>query len=160
MIVALDVDYKTEAQAAAVVFANWASPTSSARYTSIIQNPEPYESGQFFKRELPCLLSVLGLIPDVLSHIIIDGYVTLADGKPGLGKRLYDVVQIPVIGVGKTAFHDAKDAVSVVRNAAKPLYVTSVGLPVQDAARLIQGAHGPYRLPTMIKLADTLARAR
>ena len=47
----------------------------------------------------------------------------------------------------------------VVRGGARrPLYVTAAGLPVADAAALVAGMAGRYRLPDAVRRADALAR--
>ena len=69
-------------------------------------------TGEFYRRELPCLLAVLQNIPkpDV---IVIDGYVWLGSGHSGLGAHLYDALNQTgaVVGVAKSRFHSA-DAVA------------------------------------------------
>ncbi len=64
----------------------------------------PYQPGQFFERELPALRAVL-TDPAGIALIIVDGYADLdPHGRPGLGAHLHADVNIPVIGVAKTAF--------------------------------------------------------
>ena len=64
----------------------------------------------------------------------------------------------PVIGVAKTSFVGAT-ATPVIRGAsATPLYVTAIGIEQAVAAAQITAMHGPFRIPTLIKRADTLAR--
>jgi deoxyribonuclease V len=46
----------------------------------------------------------------------------------------------------------------VVRGGARPLHVTALGLDAADAAARVAAMHGPYRLPTLLKRADQLAR--
>jgi deoxyribonuclease V len=90
--------------------------------------------------------------------IFVDGYVNLEPGHPGLGRRLFDRVGIPVVGVAKTRFHQAT-AVEVCRGASRsPLYVTSVGIDVEQAAKGVERMRGPYRIPTLLQRADSLAR--
>jgi deoxyribonuclease V len=67
MIAALDVRYDEDAlsgQAAAVIFERWDDAAPLAEYTAIFDGVAPYVPGQFFKRELPCLLAVLGKIDE------------------------------------------------------------------------------------------------
>ena len=130
-----------------------------------MQVPEvaKYQPGRFFERELPCLLAVLdGHLHDVAA-VVIDGYVTLDTlGKPGLGTYLFDALdgKIPVIGVAKTAFQGSLHAVPVVRGASRtPLYVTTAGMDVQEAAEYLRDMHGPHRLPTLLKRVDRLCRS-
>lgn len=163
MIACLDVHYLSGsgARAACVGFSGWTSSDATwERVVTITSGVEPYVPGQFYKRELPCLLTALAAVPCALTAIVVDGHVYLSpDRAPGLGAHLYDALggRVPVIGVAKTSFRDAP-ALEVVRNAARPLYVTAAGMPEAEAAKAITSMHGPYRLPTMLKRADTLCR--
>lgn len=127
-----------------------------------VENVAPYESGQFYKREMPCLLAMLDKIDDPYDVIIIDGYVFL-DGvsKPGLGKYLYDslVVKKPIIGIAKNHFQDVSEDYAVWRGISKhPLYVTSVGMEVDEAKHLVANLAGKHRMPTMVTAVDQLGR--
>ena len=91
----------------------------------------------------------------------MDGYVYLDDNnKSGLGHYLYESLnqKIPIIGVAKTAFHGnhSSDVVCEVARgkSTKPLYVTSVGIPVKTASEYIKQMHGEYRFPTLLGLLD------
>jgi deoxyribonuclease V len=44
-------------------------------------------------------------------------------------------------------------------SSARPLFITSAGLPAADAADLVRRMAGRYRLPDALRRADTLARA-
>ncbi len=60
----LDVGYKgTGARAACVLADSWESESPNSTYVQDIDAVEPYEPGKFFLRELPCILSVLRLLP-------------------------------------------------------------------------------------------------
>jgi deoxyribonuclease V len=94
--------------------------------------------------------------------IVVDGYFWLEEGHQGLGYKLYEALEkkIPVVGVAKTFYKDAK-AVQICRGDSKtPLYVTAEGMPVNDAAAAVAGMHGDYRLPTLLKLVDQTCRGR
>lgn len=123
---------------------------------------EPYVSGEFYKRELPCLLTAIKNIDEKLSLIYIDANVWLGDRLRGLGCYLYESLDsdIPVIGVSKTSFHNSdKQVVPVLRAQSKnPLYVSSIGIETPVAAKMVFEMHGSFRLPTMIKLADSMSR--
>ena len=106
MILAIDVHYRaTFAKAVAIEFATWDVESPTEIYEKIIHEVEAYIPGQFYKRELPCILSILRDIELTnFDCIIIDGYVTLDDhGKPGLGWHLYEALdhKIPVVGIAK-----------------------------------------------------------
>lgn len=162
MMACVDVDYREhESVAACVLFSHWTSALADAEWIERLPPPEPYQPGEFYRRELPCLLQVLQRAP-VLQAVVIDGYVWLdADSRPGLGSHLYESLQrkVPVIGVAKTAFRGATFAMSVLRGESQsPLYVTAAGMRVELAAAGVQRMHGPYRLPTLLKRVDQLAR--
>lgn len=162
MIAALDVHYdetSKTAASAAVVFDGWDNAEPVAEYTASCACSEHYVPGEFFKRELPCLVAVLGKIRETLSVIVIDGYVTLGD-KPGLGMRLWEALpaKVPIIGAAKSRFHSAT-AIEILRGESKtPLFITAVGIELADAAKGIREMHGRFRIPTLLKRADHLAR--
>lgn len=127
-----------------------------------VDNVAPYESGQFYKREMPCLLALLEKIDDPYDVIIIDGYVFL-DGvsKPGLGKYLYDslAVKKPIIGIAKNHFYDITEDYAVWRGISKhPVYVTSVGMAVNKAKSLVASLADQYRIPHIVTAVDQLGR--
>jgi len=163
MIVALDVHYDNagrSATAAAVVFEHWEDAAALATYHSHSSDVEPYVPGEFFKRELPSLLAVLCRVREPLTVAVVDGFVMLGE-KPGLGMRLWEALNgtIAVIGVAKTRFHSAS-AIEVTRGASKmPLYVTAVGIDPAEAAQSIACMHGAFRIPTLLRQVDKLARA-
>src|SRR5690348_7031720 len=121
----------------------------------------PYEPGRFYARELPALHAVLADLGHPVSLVIVDGYVDLdPQGRPGLGAHLHADLNVPVIGVAKTAFRTATHAVPVHRgDAQRPLFVTAAGLPRDRAAELVAEMAGPYRLPDALRRVDALARS-
>jgi deoxyribonuclease V len=167
VILCVDVDYRTScAVAAGVGVAAWEGAHAMLERTVRVEGaPLPYEPGAFYRRELPplvALLDELGARDAEPSVIVVDGYVWLGEGRPGLGAHLYEVRgrRTPVVGVAKEAFHDNGVALPVLRGASRrPLYVTSIGLDPHDAAAAVVGMHGPGRIPTMLRLVDRLARA-
>jgi deoxyribonuclease V len=164
MIVALDVQYQeNRAQAAAVLFGAWTDATPTRVCTLPLENIAPYESGAFYKRELPCLLAILETILEPIDCLVVDSYVFLdAKGKMGLGARLYEALEqrIPVVGVAKTEFLGAPGVAVLRGNSKQALFVSSIGMDVQVAAQHVQQMHGAHRLPTMLKNADQAARGR
>ena len=162
MQVALDVSYDEEqktARAAAVVFKDWQDCQPLAQYTIDCEEVEPYQPGQFFKRELPCLLAALSIVKQEISAVIVDGYVSLGD-RPGLGIHLWEATnrQFPIIGVAKSVFRGA-GGVRVARGRSRrPLYVTAIGMDEETAAERIKEMHGGARIPTLLKRADELSR--
>lgn len=163
MILAVDVHYKgNAATVGGVTFAYWSSTSEDSIYSSRLTGIEDYVPGEFFRRELPCILHLLAehaLTPD---SIVVDGFVFL-DGytTPGLGKHLFDALhqRIPVIGVAKSRFVAAPDGIKLYRGRSKaPLYVTSVGIPLAEAIECVQSMHGQHRIPFMLKMADQVSR--
>jgi deoxyribonuclease V len=160
MLCCVDVDYQPDrVTTAGVVWASWADEVAVIEVVvRSFEVPQPYEPGQFARRELPFVLSVLERLPTALDAILVDAYVWLAPERPGLGKRLHDACGRPVIGVAKTRF-DGAQAIEVVRgDSARPLYITAVGFDAAVAAEHVRTMHGEFRIPTLIKLADALAR--
>jgi deoxyribonuclease V len=159
-LVVTDVHYAgTAGCAAAVVADGWAAQFPRSTHAALVMPVADYEPGAFWKRELPCLRAVLdGLAPEL---VVVDGYVWLDDaGRRGLGAHLHDALGVPVVGIAKTSFAGSSHAREVVRGAsAKPLWVTAVGVPLDEAAAAVGRMHGPHRLPTLVQLADQLARA-
>lgn len=159
----MDVQYtENTALAAGIIFENWQSDSVLRKITQPLENIAPYEAGSFFKRELPCLLSVLAAVHEPLKVIIIDGFVTLGeDQHAGLGAHLYDAInqKTPIIGVAKRFFMDTPKVCELLRgDSQNPLYITTIGLPIDTAKAHIASMHGQYRIPTLLRLVDQLCR--
>lgn len=167
MIIVIDVYYhENEANAAAVVIKDWESEEIIKIETLRVKTRSPYISGEFYKRELPCILQVLDLFKqEEIDIVVIDGYVVLDDtGKIGLGGYLYKSLgeSIPVIGVAKRAFvNNSKNQVKVKRGKSeKPLFVTSLGIDLNESAERIKNMKGAYRIPDILKLVDQNSRIK
>jgi deoxyribonuclease V len=163
MLAALDVDYRdNRAQCACICFADWHSTKALETHCVGLENVAPYQAGAFFKRELPGLLQALAEVKVPLEAILIDAYVWLAPGHGGLGWHLYEALadKVPVIGVAKTRFRQAEEvAIPVLRrNSQNPLWITAIGMDLEEAAMKVSSMHGSFRIPTMLKLADTRCR--
>ena len=162
-IAIVDVDYRGDGATAACVMADgWTAAVPGSEHTARIGEVAPYVPGHFFERELPCLLAVLVQLPRPPDLVIIDGYVWLGEEQPGLGARLHEALggAIPVVGVAKTRFHGAP-AVEVRRGTSlRPLFVTTVGIDVEEAARAVTAMAGEHRVPTLLARVDALARGR
>lgn len=165
MIAAFDVDYRENqniAVVASIVFEKWTDKTPKFEYISVLKEIAPYIPGRFFERELPCLLHLIEKIPIPITIILIDGYVWLSENRmPGLGGHLYQRLQekTPVIGVAKRSFKGAMFAKNVFRGKSKrPLFITAAGINKQKAAKNVEKMHGIYRIPTLLKKVDHLAR--
>lgn len=164
MLSSLDVFYLSDsALAAAVLFHFWTDAQPASEFTARIPTVASYVPGEFYLRELPCLLKVLEQVRESLDTVVIDGYVWLStEGKPGLGAHLYEALErkTTVIGVAKTVFRGAP-AVKVFRGKAKrPLYISAAGITAETAAEYIRSMHGAYRIPTLLKRADELCRCK
>lgn len=165
MIAAFDVYYYADkAKAVGIVFDHWTAQTPTDILVEYITPIADYEPGAFYKRELPCLLALTNQLElSTLQAIIIDGYVVLDDtGKFGLGAYLYETLQqqIPVIGVAKTKFlQNTQHVREVFRGQSiNPLYISSIGIDINQAAQNIQNMFGNYRIPTLLKHLDTLTK--
>lgn len=166
MIYCFDTYYFDDyAQTSCVGIESWEDETVAFERTESINELNDYESGSFYKRELPCLISILNNIDlnPALDCLVIDGFVVLDDdGKLGLGGYLYEHLarKIPVIGVAKNNFatiHQLKREV-LRGESAKPLYVTAAGMDLDEASAHISKMHGDFRIPTVLKLVDSRCR--
>lgn len=165
MILAFDTYYfDGKAKTVCLEFTEWNQSENFKVHTEIIDNVEEYIPGEFYKRELPCILSLLNKIDLTnLEVIIVDGFVYLDDEKKyGLGGHLYEKLnkEIPIIGVAKTNFASIeKDKKSLVRGeSAKPLYITAIGIELEDAFKKVESMAGEYRMPTLLREMDRLTK--
>jgi len=167
MILAFDTYYfKNKAKTVCISFESWSDEENFIVDTEIIEDVEEYESGEFYKRELPCILSLFQKIEtENVEAIIVDGYVYLDDShKLGLGGHLHKQLggNIRIIGVAKTNFATLdKNKRELLRGtSSKPPYITSVGKNIDEAAKLIGNMGGAYRIPTLLKTLDTLTKEK
>ncbi len=162
MILAIDVYYiNNQAKSVGILFNHWTDNKSDIKKIIIDyqNNVAPYQSGQFYQRELPCIMSLLNKIDlNKITTIVIDGYVHLNNGKIGLGGYLYNTLdkKIPVIGVAKKPFYENNEyLIEVVRGQSKhPLYVTALGISLEEAAENIKLMSGKYRMPDLLNYLD------
>ncbi|MEW5852199.1 MAG: endonuclease V [Myxococcota bacterium] len=163
VMVAVDVDYREdEAVAAAILFRSWTDASSCGQHVARVAGVAPYVPGELYRRELPALLAVLAKVPDVLSCVVVDGFVWLDEqGRKGLGAHLHDALggAVPVVGVAKSGFRGSRHAVPVLRGGSRrPLWITAVGIPVDAAADGVARMHGNHRIPTLLQATDALCR--
>jgi exodeoxyribonuclease-5/deoxyribonuclease V len=183
--IALDTYYfsDTEAKTVGVVFENWGDSEPKEILEAWTYKFGPYIPGEFYKRELPCMMDLLMKIPDLKDYdaIIIDGLAHLPKSTDGLGMRLeaaleekgiidrstqYGIDHVGIIGVAKSRFSEADEDTGiskVYRGGAKtPLYVdtTWFGYSSNSAGECIKSMHGLHRIPTLLKLVDTITRTR
>lgn len=167
MILATDIYYfDDKAKAVAVAFERWTDEQPTQVFTCQLDQVAEYVPGEFYKRELPCILEVLKQ-PDLnqVEAIVVDGYVILDNkGKIGLGGHLFHALggTIPVIGVAKTNFaSNTRQVVEVLRgNSQRPLFVTAMGMDVSEAANHIHSMAGTFRLPTLLKEVDKISKEK
>lgn len=161
MIAIADVQYaETRARAGCVTAHGWLDAVPAAERTLETEIAAAYVPGEFYRRELPPVLEILRGVAD-LATVIIDAHVWLGPDRPGLGARLHEALggMVAVVGVAKNAFAGAP-SLRIVRNAARPLYISAIGIDPREAAGQVAAMHGPYRIPTLIRRADQLARGR
>jgi len=160
VIICVDVDYReTCVVTACVGFHAWTDVASAREH--VVRSDQPaaaYEPGRFFERELPYLRAAIAGFGEAIHIAIVDGYVWLDGGRPGLGAHLHAELGVPVVGIAKTHYAGA-DAIAVTRGeSGSPLFITAAGLDPGVAAAHVVAMVGPFRIPTLIKRADTLAR--
>ncbi|MFD2917098.1 endonuclease V [Psychroserpens luteus] len=165
MYLALDVHYKTNyAKSVGVTFLTKDDEVPQDIIIETLKDIEPYQPGEFYKRELPCLLQVIAKVDlNSIDAIIVDGHVYIDNaGNYGLGGYLYQALddKIPIIGVAKRTFHANKDTViEVLRGTSNnPLHVSSIGIDLNTAAQFIKEMHGDHRHPTLLKTLDTFTK--
>jgi deoxyribonuclease V len=162
-ILAVDAAYgEAKSVTAGVWFSDWSADAVAHTRSLRLDGALPdYEPGEFYQRELPPIMALLDQAPSPVSTIVVDGYAWLGESRPGLGARLFEALGrgVPVIGVAKTKFHDDTWSLPLKRGESDaPLYITAAGLDRTDAARRIARMSGPYRIPTLLKQVDDLAR--
>lgn len=167
MIIAFDTYYyENKAKTIGVSFNSWEDENFQEIYSEIIEGVAEYEPGSFYKRELPCISSLLEKINlDEIDTIIVDGYVILDDnGKLGLGGHLFENLdrRIPIIGVAKTGYHSNKlNTKALLRGESKnPLYISALGIELELAYENIKSMHGKYRMPTLLQIMDSKTKEK
>src|SRR5688500_16981288 len=103
MFLATDVQYddtRDRARAAGVLFATWEDGRPAAELVRVHHELAAYEPGQFYKRELPCLLPLIREASERhgVTCVVVDGYVDLGD-RPGLGRHLFIALgeRVPIV---------------------------------------------------------------
>lgn len=163
LLAAVDAQYAADTAAVAcVTFRDWPDAVAAGEYSTLLPAADAYTPGEFWRRELPCILSVLRLLPEPPTVVLVDGYVWLDDkGRKGLGAHLFDALgkTTAVVGVAKHSFFGASNAASVRRGqSARPLHVSAAGLSLEAAESGVRSMHGEYRIPTLLKRVDWLCR--
>ncbi len=162
MIATIDVQYDNdEAHAGMAFFRDWTASVPHATFAHHVRNYSEYIPGKFHLREMPVILESMQRCGHAIDLILVDCYVDLDIGVPGLGRRLYDhfTGDVDVVGVAKSRFSDSAHALELMRgDSSRPLFVTAAGISATEAADHIMEMHGHHRIPDLIKLADSIAR--
>jgi deoxyinosine 3'endonuclease (endonuclease V) len=167
MIYAFDTYYfENSAHTVCIGFENWKSENFILLEKEESRIDGDYISGQFYKRELPCILRLLQRI-DLKTEdcIVIDGFVVLNDeGALGLGGYLYEALhqKCPVVGVAKSNFATLNRLKRPIfrGKSQKPIFVTAIGIDLDEAAAAVQEMFGEYRLPHLLKCLDLHTRTK
>lgn len=167
MILAFDTYYQDSgARTVALAFKNWKDKEPFEIHSHLRHEVEVYIPGEFYRRELPCILELLNQLKyENIEAIVIDGFVYLDDAlKPGLGAHLYHALhdKIPIIGVAKTNFATVQQTqIALIRGkSASPLFITSIGIELDEAAKHIQSMSGEHRIPDLLRLLDQKTREK
>ncbi|WP_428233014.1 endonuclease V [Flavobacterium sp.] len=165
MILAFDTYYfDGKAKTVCIEFTKWNQSENFKVHTEIIGNVEEYIPGEFYRRELPCIISLLNQFDlRAIEYIVVDGFVYLDDEKKyGLGGHLYEKLnkEIPVIGVAKTNFASIEKYKKTLfrGDSKKPLFVTAIGIDLDDAFEKVESMAGEFRMPTLLKEMDRLTK--
>lgn len=167
MILAFDTYYfENKAKTVCIAFDDWGTEKRFKIYSEIVRDIEDYVSGEFYKRELPCILNLTKKLDlEKVKLIIVDGFVYLDDNnKFGLGAYLYQELngEIPIIGVAKRDFATInKNRTKIIRGKSQnPLFVTAIGIDLNVASEKIKNMNGNYRIPTLLKELDKLTKEK
>ena len=156
-----DVYYHDDhAKASCIVFSSREENIIS-EYNVEIEGIEDYVSGQFYKRELPCILRVLEKVKEDIDLIIIDSFIWAGEDKKGLGAHLYESInhKAPIIGVAKSYLKGSTAYIEILRGeSTNPLYISSIGIDLNYSAKLIKDLKGDFRIPYILKRVDKLSR--
>lgn len=164
MILALDVHYKENYAKNVGVLFDWMDAEPHQVIVTQTADVEEYVPGEFYKRELPCLLDVMTQVNlEELEAIIVDGHVYIDNTFTyGLGGHFWEAIQrkVPVIGIAKRHFHlNEKTNIPILRGSSKnPLYVSAIGMDLDVAVEKVNQLHGINRIPTILKILDSVTK--
>lgn len=178
MILLTDVFYNenlNSAHIAAIAIEDWSSDTIIKSWEIDKQGIDcEYIPGQFYKRELPCLIELWNNIDEQdkkqISTIIVDGFYNIWDGRHGLGHHFYDWLcengySVEVVGIAKSPCRETSEfTLPVFRTeeskkckCRSALWVNGSNME-NDYQSKVLSMDGKYRIPTMIKAVDKLSR--
>lgn len=159
-ILLTDVFYQpTVARAAGLLINDWTATLPLIELIHESDELEEYVSGEFYRRELPHLLKLVGLAEDV-DCVVVDAHVWLQEGLPGVGYFLWRALdeKIPVLGVAKSPYREGSAQPLIRGQSKKPLWISSAGISTDQASSWISQMAGPYRIPQLLKRVDMLSR--
>jgi deoxyinosine 3'endonuclease (endonuclease V) len=158
----LDVHYEADRAITALVrFDRFTDEEPIDILVTTTQINSGYVPGEFYKRELPCLVHAVQASNYFFDTLVIDGYVCLAAPRKGLGHHLFDALdqKTAIIGIAKNPMKLAIHHTPVLRGSSgKPLFISALGMELNEASERVKSMHGPFRLPTLVKLADQAAK--
>ena len=170
---AIDVYYLNDslARTVGVVFEDWSDQQPSDIIVDWCHQFGRYIPGQFYLRELPCILGLLQKV-DLrdFDTVILDSYLKLRDDlgtdSPGLGVKLWEVIgqgypHLDIWAVAKSKYGKCKQiSCPIMRGESKtPLYVQALKESNDEAGRIVRDVmHGPFRLPTLLKILDQVTK--
>jgi len=164
MLLALDVHYREEEAKVVGVLFHWEDVVPQDVIIEYIDDVEEYIPGQFYKRELPCLMKIIEKL-DIgqLEAIIVDGHIYVDnDRNYGLGGRLYEVLEnkTPIIGVAKTTFYNNNETVTEIKRGKSnnPLYISAIGIDLSIVSQKILDMYGGFRIPNILKTLDQITK--
>lgn len=91
MLACVDVDYReeaavnqardgkkdTKAVVACLLFDRWEAAEPADAHVAVVEKVAAYIPGEFYRRELPCLMEVLRPVLDRITTVVVDSYVWL-----------------------------------------------------------------------------------
>ena len=94
MIACVDTHYTdATSRTAVLLFERWADDAAfDENVLKQQQESAEYVPGQFFLRELPCILHAIKSVQTGIEIIIVDGYVQLGEARAGLGQKLFEAL--------------------------------------------------------------------
>ena len=163
--IALDTYYYEDiAKTVGVIFNDWSDKKPLDIISSWTTQFDPYIPGEFWKRELPCIVNLLDLLNlDDFSIFIVDGFVDVLDEKlgitkPGLGRKLEEKYpDKEVIGVAKSKFGKTEKISAKIQRGprgSRYLYVQACKMNNKEAGKIIYTMYGEYKLPEMLRILD------
>lgn len=164
MVLAVDVNYKTNYAKSVGVLFNWRDSKPNQIISQNIDSVKEYIPGEFYKRELPCILNLLNQIDiSSLECIIVDGYVYTTNEKAfGLGAHLYYALKkkVPIIGLAKKPFFKIEKTCRPIfrGESKKALFISTIDYNEELAFERILGMAGKNRIPIILKHLDSLTK--